>query len=164
VVALRFLMVPGANPEISRVKDGRRWRIGGEDTVAWIQDGTEGGVAITSAVPPVFEAYATIVLPLGDETQDPEDAERQDPAMLAVLTEHTTPQPWWLGYLETGEYEIPFSDAPKVTLYAGWRCVLVEAGPDQAAAWRPRAVLEGRAARPDVPGRSLMACLNAVGR
>lgn len=34
--------------------------------------------------PPVFEAYATIVLPLGDEAQDPEDAERQDPAMLAV--------------------------------------------------------------------------------
>ena len=109
-------MVPGANPEISRAKDGRGWGIGGEATVAWIQDGTEGGVAITSVVPPVFEAYATIVLPLGDEAQDPEDAERQDPAMLAVLTEHTTPQPWWLGYLETGAYLIPFSDAPKVTL------------------------------------------------
>ena len=104
---MRFLMVPGANPEINRVRDGRRWRIGGEDTVAWIQDGTEGGVAITSAVPPVFEADATIVLPLGDEAQDPEDAEREDPAMPAVLTEHTTPQPWWLGYLETGAYEIP---------------------------------------------------------
>ena len=92
----------------------------------------------------MFEAYATIVLPLGDEAQDPEDAERQDLAMLAVLTEHTTPQPWWLGYLETGAYEIPFSDAPKVTLYAGWRYVLFEAGRDQAAAWRPEPYCKAR--------------------
>jgi hypothetical protein len=30
-----------------------------------------------------------------------------------------------------------FWDAPKVTLYYGWRYVLVLAGPDQAATWRP---------------------------
>jgi hypothetical protein len=30
-----------------------------------------------------------------------------------------------------------FPDAPKVTLYAGWRYVFALAGPDQAATWRP---------------------------
>ena len=29
-----------------------------------------------------------------------------------------------------------FPDAPKVTLYAGWPYVVVEAGPEQAATWR----------------------------
>jgi hypothetical protein len=41
-----------------------------------------------------------------------------------------------LGYLDTGADDIVFPDAPKVTLYAGWHYVLVEAGPEQAATWR----------------------------
>ena len=62
--------------------------------------------------------------------------------MLTLLAEQSPEQRWWLGYLETGVDDIVFPDAPKVTLYAGWHYVLVEAGPDQAAAWRP---IHGRA-------------------
>ena len=56
--------------------------------------------------------------------------------LLTLLSEHS-PDQRWLGYLDTGVDDIVFPDAPKVTLYAGWRYVLIEAGPDQAAAWRP---------------------------
>jgi hypothetical protein len=56
--------------------------------------------------------------------------------MLALLSEHTAGQRWWLGYLDTGADDVVFPDAPMVTLYAGWRYVLVEAGPEQALAWR----------------------------
>lgn len=35
-----------------------------------------------------------------------------------------------------GTDDIIFPDAAKVSMYAGWRYVLVEAGPEQAAAWR----------------------------
>jgi hypothetical protein len=112
------------------VRTGDTWRIGTGEEVAWIADGTSIGVAITAAIPPVFEAYATVVRP-EDERQD-----RQDQAMLALLTEYAAGQPWWLGYLDTGADEIVFADAPMVTLYAGWHYVLVEAGPEQAATWR----------------------------
>jgi hypothetical protein len=40
------------------------------------------------------------------------------------------------GYLDTGADDIVFPDASKVTLSSGWRYVLVEAGPEQAARWR----------------------------
>jgi hypothetical protein len=43
----------------------------------------------------------------------------------------------WLGYLETGASDIVFWDAPRVILYSGWSYVLVRAGPEQAASWRP---------------------------
>jgi hypothetical protein len=56
--------------------------------------------------------------------------------VLAVLCEQSAGQPWWLGYLDTGADDIVFPGAPKVTLYYGWRYVLVEAGPEQAATWR----------------------------
>jgi hypothetical protein len=56
--------------------------------------------------------------------------------MLEVLCDHSSGQPWWLGYLDTGADDIVFPDAPKVTLYSGWRYVVVEAGPEQAASWR----------------------------
>ena len=46
-----------------RAKDGRRWRIGDKDEVVWIKAGTLAGLAITSAIPPVFEAYLTLELP-----------------------------------------------------------------------------------------------------
>jgi hypothetical protein len=45
-----------------RLKAGREWLIGTADEVDWIFDGTEPGYAITSAIPPVFDAYATIAL------------------------------------------------------------------------------------------------------
>jgi hypothetical protein len=143
-------MVPDRELE---TRDGRAWRIGHQAEVAWIQEGTPGGLAITSAIPPVFAAYATLELPgTGDDDAaqwsigDPED--RHDAAVLAVLSEHTAPQCWWLGYLETGAYRIPFDDAPTVSLYASWNYVLVEAGPRQAAVWRPEHYWKG--ALPDL--------------
>jgi hypothetical protein len=44
-------------------KDGTSWRIGTDAEVAWIVNGTSAGLTITAAIPPGFEAYATVVLP-----------------------------------------------------------------------------------------------------
>src|SRR3954464_12945571 len=116
---------------VTKVKDGGTWRVGTSAEVAWIADGTSAGLTITAAIPPVFEAYATVELPPGGEGQD-----EHDRAVLALLSEQSAGQPWWLGYLDTGADDIVFPDAPKVTLYAGWEYVLVEAGPEQAVTWR----------------------------
>ncbi len=116
---------------VRRARDGSTWRIGTDEEVAWIADGTSTGLAITAAIPPVFEAYATVVRPGGGGGQD-----KHDRAVLALLSEYWAGQPWWLGYLDTGGDDIVFPDAPMVTLYAGWHYVLVEAGPEQAATWR----------------------------
>jgi hypothetical protein len=113
-------------------RDGRRWRIGADADVAWITGATTHDRTITSAIPPVFAAYATVVRP--GEPGEGQDA--HDQAVLGLLSEQAANQPWWLGYLDTGADDIVFPDAPKVTLYAGWRYVVVEAGPQQAAAWR----------------------------
>jgi hypothetical protein len=116
---------------VSDERDGRTWRIGTDAEVAWIANGTSADRTITAAIPPVFEAYATIVLPYAGEGQ-----EVHDRAVLAVLSEYSAGQPWWLGYLDTGADDIVFPRAPKVTLYSGWHYVLAEAGPEQAATWR----------------------------
>jgi hypothetical protein len=116
---------------VRRLRDGRPWRIGTDAEVAWIADGTAVGRSITAAIPPVFEAYATVVLPDSDEERG-----RHDRALVALLTELSEDDRWWLGYLDTGVDEIVFPDAPMVTLYPGWHYVLVEAGPEQAATWR----------------------------
>jgi hypothetical protein len=116
---------------VERARDGRAWRIGTEADVAWITSSTPRGRAITSAIPPVFEAYATVVFPETAEAWD-----RHARAILTLLSEQSTDQRWWLGYLDTGAHDIVFPDAPKVTMYAGWHYVLVEAGPAQATTWR----------------------------
>jgi hypothetical protein len=72
----------------------------------------------------------TAVLPYGEEQG------KHDRAVLALLTEQSAGQPWWLGYLDTGADDIVFSDAPMATLYSGWHYVLAQAGPEQAATWR----------------------------
>jgi hypothetical protein len=116
---------------VTRTRDGGTWRIGTDAEVAWIAVGTSMGRTITAAIPPVFEAYATVVPPYQDEAQD-----KHDQAVLALLSEQSPSQPWWLGYLDTGADDIVFPDAPKVNLYYGWHYVLVEAGAEQAATWR----------------------------
>jgi hypothetical protein len=116
---------------LSRAKDGRAWHIGTDAEAAWIVSGTSPSRTISAAIPPVFEAYATFVEPDSDEGWD-----KRDRAVITLLTAYSAGQAWWLGYLDTGVDDIVFADAPMVILYEGWRYVLVEAGPDQAATWR----------------------------
>jgi hypothetical protein len=116
---------------VTRARDGSTFRIGTDAEVAWIADGTSASRTIIAAIPPVFEAYATVMLPPCGEGQD-----EHDHAMLALLRGQPAGQPWWLGYLDTGADDIVFPDAPKVTLYYEWHYVLVEAGPEEAASWR----------------------------
>jgi hypothetical protein len=118
----------------TRAKDGRNWRIGTDAEVAWIAGSTSAGRGIASTIPPVFEAYAALELPPNGRGQ-----EQHDQAVLTLLTAWSGGPPWWLGYLDTGADEIVFPDAPRVTLYSGWRYVLIEGGPEQAATWRGKA-------------------------
>jgi hypothetical protein len=137
--------------EVWRSKDGRAWRIGCATEIAWIQRDTPSGLAITSAIPAVFEAYATLELPGSGDHDDRaplEDRDRHDAAVLAVLGEHAASPPWWLGYLDTGADDIVFHDAPKVTMYAQWQYVLVEAGVEQARVWGGR--LRSKGVLPDL--------------
>jgi hypothetical protein len=50
-----------------------------------------------------------------------EGQDEHDRAVLAIAREQSADQPWLLGYLDTGADDIVFPDAPKVTLYSGWR-------------------------------------------
>lgn len=115
------------------MRDGRAWRIGTDAEVAWIANGTSPGLEISSAIPLVFEAYATIVVPAWGQADARRDHDR---LVVRLLAENASEQPWWLGYLDTGSEDVIFANAPMVTLYAGWRYVLIEAGPTQALAWR----------------------------
>lgn len=111
-------------------KDGRSWRIGTASDVAWLAGETTNGVSITTAIPPVFDAYATFY-----EHND-DDVGTHERAVIDELINQTPDQPWWLGYLETGAHDIVFPHAPRVSLYWDWPYVLVEAGPEQALTWR----------------------------
>jgi hypothetical protein len=110
--------------------DGTTWQIGGSREIAWIVDNTRPDGTIATAIPSSLGAYATVIVPAGDEEKRLADA-----ALLDVLRSQSSPQPWWLGYLETGVAGLVFPAAPRVRLYT-WPYVLVKAGPDQAAAWR----------------------------
>lgn len=125
----------------TRVKDRAAWRIGSERDVQWINDGTSVGRQITAAIPPAFADYATLVHPsdpdVPRDVRQLREERRQDLVVVELLRRHTPQQPWWLGYLDTGASDIVFWDAPMVMLYTGWRYVLIEAGPEQAATWRP---------------------------
>lgn len=116
---------------VTRPGERERWRIGGCREVAWINSTTRPGLTVTSAIPPTYARYATIVVP-----DDAARNNRSDAAVLDLLSAHTPAQPWWLGYLDTGVADIVFPDAPKVIIYTGWPYALVEAGPKQAAIWR----------------------------
>jgi hypothetical protein len=56
-----------AGAMVRLAREGSTWRIGTDAEVAWIANSTSTGLTITSAIPPVFEAYATVVLPYGGE-------------------------------------------------------------------------------------------------
>jgi hypothetical protein len=125
--------VTGKSPQANTtwLRDGSTWQIGTAAEVDWITTDTSTGITITSAIPPVFSAYATVVVP------DPEtQRQARDRALLNVLARQSTQARWWLGYLDTGGSDIVFADAPMVTMYAGWQYVLVSAGLEQAARWR----------------------------
>ena len=144
--------MPDREAETWSEKDDRRWRVGDDAEIAWIRNNTEICRAITSAIPPMFKAYATVELP-GTGEHDPqswlEDPERHVAALLAVLVEHTAAQPWWLGYLETGGSDVIFYDVPKVSLFPTHNYVMIEAGPAQAKSWRPEWV-RWKGALPDL--------------
>ncbi len=126
-------------------KDGRSWRIGTALDAAWFAGQTTAGGSVTDAVPPFFDAYATLYPPAAVAV------DVHERALVADLVEHTPEQPWWLGYLDTGVYDTVFPLAPMVSLYWGWRYVLVEAGPEQALSWRTGHIRGGLAgALPDL--------------
>jgi hypothetical protein len=113
------------------VRDREHWPVGTAADVAWIAAGTTVDTTITSAIPAVFEAYVTVVLP-----EDPADQDPHDAALLSILRAHSVDQRWWLGYLDTGTDDVVLPDAPRARLYSDWPYVLVQAGPEQAATWR----------------------------
>ena len=49
----------GFNEVVAIAKDGQSWRIGTSAQIGWIANGTSIDPTITSAIPPVFAAYAT---------------------------------------------------------------------------------------------------------
>ena len=123
----------GFNEVVEIARDGQSWRIGTNAQISWIPNGTSIDQTITSAIPPVFAAYATFWEP--DDNRASTTVYEQ--AVLSHLIEQTAAdQPWWLGYLDTGSHDVVFNNAPRVNLYTGWQYVLVEAGPQQAATWR----------------------------
>jgi hypothetical protein len=114
------------------MRDGESWPIGVEDDVRWISESTSSGLAITSAVPPVFDAYATVVVPKEQATRN-----ASDHALLEALRGELADGRWWLGYLDTSPAEeIIFRDVPVAKVYTDWSYVLVGAGAQQAATWR----------------------------
>ena len=112
-------------------KDGQEWRVGTAADAAWIQRATTVGLSVTAAIPPVFTAFATVLVPDKDQGRS-----EQLRLLLDLLRDHSPDQPWWLGYLDTGADDVVFPQAPRVTLYQRWPYVLVQAGPQEAVAWR----------------------------
>lgn len=118
-------------------KDGRSWPLAGPADVAWIFAGTRTGPGISAAVPPVFDAYATIVTP--DASDHPDELIAADQALVQLLLRHGGTPSWWLGYLETGVSDVVFPDAPRLRNSIGWPYVVIRAGPAEASGWRDRA-------------------------
>ncbi|MEV4713780.1 hypothetical protein [Micromonospora sp. NPDC049374] len=68
-------------------KDGQGWRIGAAADVGWIAGHTTAGVSITTAIPPVFDAYATTY------QSDDVTAGAYEHALVEGLITHTPGQP-----------------------------------------------------------------------
>ena len=97
----------------------------------WITQGTKVGLTVASAVPSVFAAYATVVVPEFRAGLD--EHERR---VVRLLVDHSPDRDWWLGFLDTGVSDVVFPDAPRVRMYCDWPYVLVKAGPQEALQWR----------------------------
>ncbi len=124
-------------------KDGRAWRIGTAADVDWIQ-GRPPGCTIATAVPQVFDAYATFHQP--DDTT----VTAHEQAVVGELVRNTPEQSWWLGFLDTGAHDVVLPSAPRVDLYWQWPYVLVAAGPEQALTWRTGHMRHGAGTLPDL--------------
>lgn len=85
------------------------------------------GLTIASAVPPLFEAYATIVIP-----QENEEQIAQVDVLIGLLDAFPFAQPWWLGYLDTGSDDSPFPEMERVVVYTGWPYSVVQGSPEDA--------------------------------
>lgn len=137
----------GLNDIVQIARDGQNWRIGTSAQTGWIAGSTTIDPTITSAIPPVFEAYATF----WESEDDALSVSAHEQAVLKHLTDETAAdQTWWLGYLDTGAHDVVFRCAPRVTLYTGWEYVLVEAGPQQAATWRTGHMRSQHGVMPDL--------------
>jgi hypothetical protein len=108
----------------------RDWSFATPETVEWISRGIGTGRSVTSAIPPVFDGYATVV-----EVDDDAALVRQERAVMGHLAEYGS-HVWWLGYLDTGAHNVVFPSATRVSLYWGWAYVFAEAGPEEALQWR----------------------------
>lgn len=106
------------------------WTIGTSADIAWVTHHAHDATHIP-AIPPLFDAYATVDTPDGDLAKTAADR-----ALVTLLRAHTPQQPWWLGYLETGAANVVFPAVQRVHAYWDWPYVLVEAGPEQALSWR----------------------------
>lgn len=111
-------------------------RIGDSRDVEWIRSSTHVTRSVTSAIPPIFAAYATVELPGTGFHAGDRDRHDHARALVALLQAHCGPQPWWLGYLDKGHTDVVFHNAPRVPLYAQWPYVLARGGPEEAIRWR----------------------------
>ena len=112
-------------------RDGRTWRVGRAAEIAWLA-GRPAGRSLVTSMPLVFEAYATLYVPW-----DEVPVKAHERAVVTTLAAHSAPQPWWLGYLDTGAHDIVVPEARRVSLYSpDWEYVLVEGGPSEALRWR----------------------------
>ncbi|MEU8252691.1 hypothetical protein AB0C06_00290 [Micromonospora inaquosa] len=142
-------------------KDGRDWRIGAADDVSWIVGHTTAGVSITTAIPPVFDAYATTY------QADDVTVAAYEHALVEDVIRHTPDQPWWLAYLDTGAHNVVFPPRPEgVPLLE----LAVRAGRGRSRAsshlahrWS-HAPPPRRATRPVLSCRPVVAGLRALGR
>jgi hypothetical protein len=92
-VAVQPHVVPEPSPQ-TQIKDGRTWRIGADEELAWINDGITAGPSTTASIPPIFAAYATPVFPLELESSREQARPAEDhfdDALLRVLCTHTKP-------------------------------------------------------------------------
>ena len=103
----------------------------GSELVDWITDWTRKDRTIVSAIPPMYAAYATIVVPDGDEAKT-----QSDRALVEVLQAHAPADRWWIGYLDTGAADLSNIKGQRVSAYAGWTYVLKACGPRQVLAAR----------------------------